>query len=258
MMDIITKNTGVIIQARMGSSRLPHKMSKVLFDEKTLLEHILSKLQYLRPSAKLIVATTDKVSDDYIENISLKYGYSVYRGSENNVLNRFIESAQYYDVENIIRVCADNPFIQEKYFTVLLDSIDGKFPGYTGFRLNGKIPAIKSHFGFFPELVSLEASKKIDKLIVADLYREHVTNFFYDSPENNIPVRWIDVQMPQKYLDKVRLTIDTEGDINIARKIVQYQQKFNLIGTERDIFFILDRYPELMNEMKNNIAKNEK
>jgi len=100
---------GIIIQARMGSNRLPGKVLKKI-GNKTLLEHIFYRLSFLKTSVKVILATSINPENDIIESFCSENNITCYRGSENNVLERYYLCAKKYNFEHIIRLTADNPF----------------------------------------------------------------------------------------------------------------------------------------------------
>lgn len=103
-------NIGIIIQARMGSTRLPGKILKRFYGGKTLLETLLDSLHKVA-DAKVIVATSMNENNDLLETFLQKKGELVYRGSENDVLDRFIKAAEANEVDGIVRICSDNPFM---------------------------------------------------------------------------------------------------------------------------------------------------
>ncbi|MDB4710952.1 hypothetical protein OAF16_04405, partial [Flavobacteriales bacterium] len=102
--------TGIIIQARTGSTRLPNKIILPFYKEKGILELIVERINKYT-DIPIVVATTKNPKDDAIVKIASKNGVGCYRGSENNVLSRFIETAKKNNFKNIIRICADNPFL---------------------------------------------------------------------------------------------------------------------------------------------------
>lgn len=249
---------GIIIQARMGSTRLPGKMAMRFYDGKSLLEVVLNRLHEFLPDFRVVVATSISESDDYIAETSKRLGFRVFRGSESDVMLRFIRAAEEFNIEQIIRICADNPFIQQKYIHQLVNYNVDSIDGYVGFRLNGMIPAIKTHFGFFSERVSVKALKSIYNDDLDIFYREHVTNYFYSDENSGIPVQWIDLNYPESYLNKFRFTIDTKSDFNIANRIYKQMKEHHGNGSERQLFEYVASQPEILNKMNNSIKKNEK
>lgn len=113
-------NNGIIIQARMGSSRLPGKVMRD-FNGKTLLGQIAFRLKRKKNDAKVIIATSVLVQDDIIEEFCKKNGLICYRGSEQNVLERYYECASKYKFDNIVRMTADNPFPDIEELDNLID-----------------------------------------------------------------------------------------------------------------------------------------
>ena len=102
-------DVGIIIQARMGSSRLP---GKILMDYEgnTLLGHIISRLERLDYPAEKVIATSVLPKDDVVEGFCQKSGVICFRGSEENVLERYFECARKYGFSQIVRMTGDNPF----------------------------------------------------------------------------------------------------------------------------------------------------
>jgi spore coat polysaccharide biosynthesis protein SpsF len=103
-------NIAGIIQARTGSTRLPGKVVKKI-GNKTVLEILLCRIKNLKLFNKLIVATTTKREDDIIETISLQNAVQIFRGSEENVLDRYYQAAKEYNADIIVRITADNPLV---------------------------------------------------------------------------------------------------------------------------------------------------
>lgn len=251
-------STGIILQARMGSSRLPGKMGRKFYNGKTLLRVILERLNEVFDSQLTIVATSTKINDDFIELEAGSCGVNVFRGSENDVLARFVAAAEQFKHQRIIRICADNPFIQTKFVKDLMDYNSDSEADYVGFRLNRDLPAIKSHLGFFPELVKSEALKQIDNSDPDPIFREHVTNFFYSDQNRRYKTSWIDLDYPEEMIRNVRLTIDTESDFLIADSLYKYFNENGLKGSDEQIFDYLSRNHEILNQMNKNIRENEK
>ena len=100
----------LIIQARMGSTRLPNKMSFKL-GEKTVIERILERVKKVKNVKKIIVAISKKKNDDFLANVVRSNKIAVYRGSENDLVDRFYQAAKKWKATHVVRVCADNPFI---------------------------------------------------------------------------------------------------------------------------------------------------
>ncbi|MEJ2278461.1 MAG: hypothetical protein P8Y70_12040 [Candidatus Lokiarchaeota archaeon] len=101
---------GIIIQARTGSTRYPNKVIKKIHGDKNILDYLIENLKTL--NQRIIVATTNKTQDDIIVEVARKNSVDYYRGDEENVLMRYINSAKQYGISKIIRITGDNVFIQ--------------------------------------------------------------------------------------------------------------------------------------------------
>ncbi|MBN2486999.1 MAG: glycosyl transferase family 2 [Bacteroidales bacterium] len=247
------QNTGIIIQARTGSSRLPNKIFLPFYKNKNLLELLIEKLKTCG-STPIVVATTTSPADDAIVKLADRMQVSAYRGSENNVLERFIDAATHFSFNTIIRVCSDNPFIDIDGLLQLIQIND--VADYTCFSANG-VPTIKTHFGFWAEKVKLKALIKVSETTNEKLFLEHVTNFLYTHPEMFTIKK---TEVPQYISNKkIRLTLDTIDDFNMQKDlynalILKFGNRFTLA----DIVGYLDDNTIYYDLMKQNIEKNEK
>jgi len=249
------KDTAIIIQARMGSTRLPGKMLTEFYDQKQLIEVIIERLQSFKFDGEIILATTRELNDNGLVKIADRKGVSIFRGDEENVLKRFIDSAKEFGIKKIIRVCADNPFLDEGFFkNVVEESGDSD---YCSYFLDEKIPTIKTHFGFFVEYVTLEALERILQQTNDKLYLEHVTNYIYTYPENfKIKKIIVPVQILQN--KEIRLTIDTIADFDLCKTIYAY---FFTKGEQPSALSVIEYIktkPEFLKSMRDQIKKNEK
>lgn len=149
-------NIGIIIQARMGSTRLPGKILKPFYGGKTLLETLLDDLHKVE-GAKVIVATSVNENNDKLVTFLKEKGELVFRGSENDVLDRFIKAAEINDVDGIVRICSDNPFMDWHGVAQLVEKAKTSTADYIGFCINDK-PSILTHFGFGVSLYAFQLS----------------------------------------------------------------------------------------------------
>lgn len=153
---------GIILQARTGSTRMPEKVILPFYQGQSILDLLLEKVKKLGiPS---VLATTVNPSDDRICALAEKHAVPVFRGSENDVLDRFIQAAQQMGFSKIIRVCADNPFLDLAGMQRLITEFNQSDTDYLSFQLAGGKPSILTHFGFWTEAVRLEALEKAQKL----------------------------------------------------------------------------------------------
>lgn len=210
-------NLGVIIQARMGSTRLPGKILLPFNGEITLLDFILDKLHKI-PTARVVVATTDNPGDDSLVRYLLNKGELVYRGSETDVLDRFICAAECHNIDSIIRICSDNPFIDlNSLIKLSKEAQENPNYDYIGFRINNK-PSILTHFGFWGEYVSLKALKAVRNITIDSSAHEHVTYYIYNHQEI-FDCKWLNTPTFLQGREDIRLTIDTKEDYDTVKRI---------------------------------------
>ena len=246
---------GIILQARTGSTRMPEKVIRPFFNEKSILDLLIEKVQKLGVPA--VLATTVNPSDDRICELADRHDFPVFRGSENDVLDRFIQGAREHKFDKIIRVCADNPFLDLAGMKTLIEAFEKSDTDYLSFQLAGNKPSILTHFGFWTEAVRLDALEKAQQLTNEKLYHEHVTNFIYGNPEI-FNVQFIQADPLVFSRTDIRMTLDTPEDFKIQQQIFATISKENPNFGIPEIVNWLDRHPEILEIMKNEILKNQK
>jgi len=246
--------TGIIIQARKGSKRLPNKMVLPFFKEKGIFELLLIKLKSKYPNLKIVLATTQLSQDDELVLIAKKYDVLVYRGSENNVLSRFICAAKKYDLINIIRVCSDNPFLDVNHIKDLIFNIESDSSiDYVSYKTGNNIPVIKSHLGLFSEAVKLSTLIKITSFTENLVYLEHVTNYIYEHNElfNQI---WLSLPKYMNNTESIRLTLDTNNDFNYEKELYEKVRNFST----KEIIENILKNDKLLKTMNSEIQNHNK
>lgn len=248
-------NISFIVQARMGSSRLPEKVMLPFHDNQCILELLVNKLKKFADS-QIIIATADTPENDVIEKFCKTHAISCYRGSENDVLERFIRAAETYDAERIIRICSDNPFIELESIGRLIETARYTQADYMSFMING-IPSIKTHFGFWTEYVTLNALKRIRQTTNESIYHEHVTNYIYTHPDK-FTIEWIEGPECLKGRYDIRLTCDTPRDFQNTKEIYRILCARNPYPTIKEITDFLDLHDEYLDTMIQQIRANTK
>lgn len=243
---------GIIIQARTTSTRLPKKVVLPFYQEKSIVEIIIEKIKSTT-NFPVILATTVNESDDILINLAEKSGTKYYRGSETNVLERFINCAEEYKLSSIVRVCADNPFLDTSLMKELIDSHIEFKADYTSFKTSNGIPAIKTHFGLFTEVVENESLKKVRNSTNDVLFTEHVTNYIYAHPDLfklNL------ITMPE-YIENsgTRFTLDTIEDWNLLSPIYKELMLIKPNFNSYDLIKTIEGKNEVLNIMKSQIEK---
>lgn len=247
---------GIIIQARMGSTRLPGKMGKPFFKQQSLIEVILRNILKVDPDISVVLATSSNSKDDYLEEIGKTIGVKVFRGNENDVLQRFIDAAEHYGITTVVRVCADNPFLSVKYVRDLINEFT-EGDDYLSYSYDDGTPTIKSHIGMFAEIVSLSALRKVKTLTNSGFYFEHVTNYIYEH-SNEFKVRFLPLPQLLHQRKDIRLTIDTETDFEISKEVFEELMKDSETVEATKLLSIIDGKSELLEKMKGEIERNTK
>lgn len=250
------KDIGIIIQARLGSSRFPAKLIQPFTGNDLLIDVIIKKIFPYRNEFSIIVATTTNKSDDKLVSVCNKYPVSIFRGSENNVLQRFIDTANAFGIKKIIRVCSDNPFFDVtgtmKFLDFVTEDVD-----YVSYKMNNGLPTIKSHLGFWGEFVTLAALKKVSQLTKVQVYTEHVTNYIYSHPEKfQIHLICAPNGIGNEY--NMRFTLDTPEDYHILKEIYNELEKAGKSQDPSEIIKFVRCNDELRKTMKTQILINSK
>jgi spore coat polysaccharide biosynthesis protein SpsF len=199
------ETTGIILQARMGSTRLPGKVLARI-GRRTILEHCVRRLE--RSKFPIVVATTDQGEDDLVERAAQSLGAEVYRGPVNDVLSRIIGAANAFGFTEIIRATADNPFVDmgapERASTA-------RQRGVADHAIECGLPN-----GAAVEAVSLDALIRALVLATDPYDREHVTSLVRRDPRF-CAVRAVAPSVLRR--GGLRLTVDTPDDLAVAREI---------------------------------------
>lgn len=247
----------VIIQARTGSTRLPGKMLKPFFGNKTIPELIIEELSDFLPGSPIVLATTVNPNDDALAALAENAGIMVFRGSEDNVLERFMMCAEHFGFSAFLRVCADNPFLCGRYAKFLAERFHFDDFDYFSFVLEDGTPVIRSHFGFFCEAVSLRALKKTASLTQDKFFLEHVTNFIYGHSDE-FSIAFSPVPAVLNARRDIRLTIDTARDFEDVSLLYRKFRESKLSLSAETLCTLLQDFPDIRTRMAETIVNMKK
>jgi spore coat polysaccharide biosynthesis protein SpsF len=207
--------TVAIVQARMGSIRFPGKMISQLGGI-TLIEWVLMRLSKTTTLDNIILATSLEKSNDILEGLAQKIGISSFRGSEEDVLSRFLGAAKASEAKNIVRVCADNPFIDPYEVDRLVDYFFNNQCDYVCNHRN--YGENKYADGFGAEILTLSLLEQIESLSITSYHREHVTSFLFD----HVSDYTIHAMIPPQDLayPKLRFDVDRLEDLHKLQAMV--------------------------------------
>ena len=248
-------NIGIIIQARLGSTRLPGKILKQFYGEKTLLETVISNLQK-SGDVKIIVATSVNPNNDKLETLLKERNITVFRGPEDDVLSRFIGAAEDNSVDGIVRICSDNPFLDWHGVAALIEKAKTSNADYIGYRINDT-PSIKTHFGFWGEYVTLNALKRVAATTDEKPAHEHVTIHIYTHPDE-YKCEWIECPNFLQGRNDIRLTVDNPEDFENAQKAFASLYEANPDFGLEDVVEYVDSHYDMRESMKKMIDNNQK
>lgn len=247
--------TGIIIQARLGSTRLPRKIMLPFYGEQTIIDILMDKLHQAKVSKVIVATTTDPGNDPLIKHLQGQ-DELVFRGSENDVLDRFIKAAEEYYLDGIIRICSDNPFMDPNGIKTLIEKAQRSKADYIGFKING-LPSIKTHFGFWGEFVTLNALKRVAATTHDPMAHEHVTIHIYTHPEE-YHCEWIDCPDYIQGRNDIRLTVDTQEDFDNAQRVYADLSMSHPNFGLKEIINYIDQHEALKASMKRIITQNTK
>lgn len=207
--------TVAIIQARMGSSRLRGK-ALMPVGGVPVLQRVVERIRMASLIDKIVVATTTCADDDLLAKQAGEYGVDVFRGSEHDVLDRFYFAARKYDAQRVIRVNADNPFIDPAYCDALVLDSRSNPADYVSYRVAGK-PAMLTAVSFFAEAISADCLAVAHRELTEPRDREHVTRGIYTAPQR-YHIRWL--ACPIECDDEtLRFTLDTRQDLEFLDEV---------------------------------------
>tara|TARA_Y100000590_G_C15389666_1_gene889579 strand:+ start:129 stop:815 length:687 start_codon:yes stop_codon:yes gene_type:complete len=199
----------------MGSSRLPGKMMMDL-SGKPVLHWVLSRVKRAKQIDSIWLATSDTQKDNPLEELAKKLNVPVYRGSESDVLGRFVATAKLAETDHVVRVCGDNPLIANeeidrlvKFYKILLKENNNQKNLYAfnfASKMGNQYPD-----GFGAEILSFSLLNKISELDNSPSSREHVTKYIWDHPEQ-FAIRTLPAPKEIAY-PTVKLDLDSWQDL---------------------------------------------
>lgn len=232
--DVPKKNVAIIVQARMGASRLPSKpLLKVL--NKPLLKYLIDRIKASKLADTLVIATTNKPQDDPIANLAKSENVLVVRGDEEDVLSRFVLACQTVNADIIVRITADCPLMDPKLIDIAIAEFLKNDVDYLSNTLKRTFPR-----GFDIEIFTKEALFKTSKLALKAQEKEHVTLFIYQHREL---FKLINLKKEGERED-LRLTVDTKEDFELIAKVLEELFPKNPLFTYQDVIELLKRHPE--------------
>ena len=196
----------------MGSSRLPRKVMQKIENDYTVLDYVIKQLKSSKKIKKIIVATTNLTEDNVIFDYLCSQSIECYRGSSEDVLDRYYQCAKKFSIDTIVRITADNPLIDPDIVDLVVDEYKNHECDYATNTLHRTFP-----YGTEVEVFSFETLEKAWKNAKRPSEREHVTPFIRD-PQNGFSL--VNTEY-QKDLSHLRYTVDRIEDLKLVKEIVK-------------------------------------
>ncbi len=230
-------STAIIVQARMGSTRLPGKIMKKVLG-KPLLEYQLERLLRVKQADQVIIATTDNGEEQPIVDLCQRLGVPYFRGPEHDVLARYYSAASQFGADVVVRITSDCPLIDP----AVVDKVIGYYLAH-----QAEYDYVSNTFsnrtyprGMDTEVFSFRALKEAHKEATDQAEREHVTLFIVWRPDRfrikNLPY--------EKDYSHYRWTVDTPEDFALIEKIITALYPVNPHFTLEDCLKLIEENPE--------------
>ncbi len=235
-----------IIQARTDSTRLPNKVMADIFG-KPLIIHLLERVKESTTINEIILATTTRSVDTPLVNVVRDYGFPVFRGNCNDVLDRYYKAATKYNADGIVRITGDCPLIDP----AVVDKVTHVFLKHQyDYVTNTLEPTYPD--GLDVEVFSYNALQKTwgEAILVSE--REHVTSYLRNHPEK-FSLKDVKHTIDLSYM---RWTVDQQEDLTFVREVFKRLYNKQKIFHLQDIVDLLQKHPELI-EINNGIQRNE-
>ncbi len=235
--------TVAIVQARMGSTRLPGKVLKPILSQ-PMLWHIIKRLQFVQPIGEVVVATSDQPSDEPIRRFCTDAKISFFAGSETDVLDRFYRTALEFNGNPLLRITADCPFVDPQVVSHLITLYGSGYYDHVGVATGAG--ALFMHQGRFPdgldaECFSFDALERAWREASHPLDREHVTPYIWRNKEL---FRGGSLYSNQDY-SHLRWTVDNAADFEMVCQVYAALYREDEPFLMPDIIGFLSNHPGL-------------
>jgi spore coat polysaccharide biosynthesis protein SpsF len=228
------KSVTLIIQARMGSSRLPGKMLLPLFQEKSMLYWITTRLKSATSVDHIVVATSKLDEDKSIVDACNTLHIPCVTGSDWDVLSRFYDAALQFPSDIVVRVCGDSPLINGEIIDFAIEQFHNLNTDYFS---NGNEPPLFAEDGFCAEVFHFKDLKEAVEKAEWMSEREHVTPYIKKNP--HLQHHWAQFRNDYRY----KLSIDTREDFDNVQWLFERMKDPNHSGMD-EIMELMKHHPE--------------
>ena len=209
----------IFLQARMGSSRLPGKTLKTIISNKPLIYYVIERLKLINDT-KIVLLTSILPKDDILENWCKENNIECFRGSEDNVLERYYQAAIYYKADNIIRATGDNPLVEPYFANNLLEKHINYNADYSSNKseIGSNLPD-----GLGVEIFTFNALENSMKNSSMPHHFEHVNEYILENKDKFKIYKDCNAGSLVEKSD-IRLTVDTPEDFEKMQIILSNKQ----------------------------------
>ena len=228
-----------IIQARMTSSRLPGKVLLTL-GKREVLSHVILRLMEAGVFDDIVVATTRNSCDDKVAQVASENGASVFRGSEKDVLGRYLGAAEAFRAEIVVRITADCPLIDPRLVSEMVTRFRHMTSGLDKVDLLSNCRIRTYPRGLDTEVFTRETLTVCHLNSKKPHHREHVTTGVYENPHRFVIVDHVS----KRDLSQYRLTLDTLDDYQLLRRIFRaWEDRDELSLGLKEVIEIMENNP---------------
>lgn len=233
-----------IVQARMGSSRLPGKVLRKI-QNKPIIELLLKRLEFSNEIDQIVLATPQSSENKNLIDHAKNLGFNCHMGSEDDVLDRVFDAAKNFQADIIVRITGDCPLVDPS----LVDSMIKEFhDANVDYISNINPPSYPD--GLDVEVFNFSSLEKAHKIATNNFDREHVTPFI----RNSGLFKTINIEF-EKDLSELRWTLDEKEDLEVINRIFDYFEP-DIHFSWHDVLSLFESNPDIFSENK-NILRNE-
>jgi spore coat polysaccharide biosynthesis protein SpsF len=232
-----------IVQARMGSTRLPGKVLMELGGQ-TTLARVVARLSRSERVNQVVIATTTTTADEVIVKEAERNARAWFCGSEQDVLSRYLQAAEQFRADLVVRITSDCPLVDPDVVDRVISEALSSDADFASNCIHRTYPR-----GLDTEVFTLDALRRVDDMCDQTHYREHVTPIFYERPDL---FRVRSVTGSEDYT-RFRWTLDTPEDLELIRAIYSRFDNRDDFGW-REVVSLMEEHPEL-NEINSHVIQ---
>lgn len=230
----------------MGSTRLPGKVLLPL-DREYNLQHVINRAERCTMLDSVVVATSDRSRDDILQKLGEELDWTVFRGSEEDLLERYYRAARQYGGDVIVRITADCPLLSWRFVDAAVEELISENRNYVAASMTRTFPR-----GITAEVFDVESFDTVRDRVQKPYQREHVTPYYRENPDQ-FDLRNI---LSDEVFDRddlinrtdLRLTLDEAEDYLLLRKIYNAAEYDKLLPLEEAITLVDDKGWDVLNQ----------